>query len=183
MSRPPAFRLLLATGVAIVPGAQAAFAVQYLTVDQAQHQAFPTATSFAPIAASRETLARVLTPDMRAPDGWSPRVMEARASEKTLGWVIIDQVIGKTDLITFAVAIDADGAITSLEILEYREAHGSEVRLPAWRRQFKGKRINDRVALGSDIRNISGATLSCTHVTEGVRRALFLYDRLLRKQS
>jgi Na+-translocating ferredoxin:NAD+ oxidoreductase RnfG subunit len=180
MGRSPSLRWLMAAGFTAFPGAHSSYAVQYLTVDQAQHQAFPAATDFHPVAARREDLARAIAPEMTAPEGWSPRIAEARAGNRRLGWVVVDQVIGKTDAITFAVAIDLQGSVTSLEILEYREAHGSEVRLPAWRRQFQGKRASDPVLLGSDIRNISGATLSCRHVTEGVRRALRLYDRLLR---
>ena len=49
--------------------------------------------------------------------------------------------------------------------------YGGEIRLPAWRRQFVGKsaRSGD-LRIGGGINNISGATLSCTHVTDGVRR-------------
>jgi hypothetical protein len=183
MSARPTVRWLLAAGIAGIPGAQAVYAVQYLTVDQAQHQAFPSATVFVPVAVPRDSLLKVLEPSLKAPDAWSPRIAEARAADRRLGWLIVDQVIGKTDLITFSLAISPDGAVTSLEILEYREAHGSEVRLAAWRRQFAGKRAGDPVAVGSDIKNISGATLSCRHVAEGVRRALMVWDRLLRTRT
>ncbi len=33
--------------------------------------------------------------------------------------------------------------------------------------------------LDADIRNISGATLSCRHVTEGVHRLLMVYEKAL----
>ena len=67
----------------------------------------------------------------------------------------------------------------SLEVLVYRESHGDAIRLPAWRGQFVGKRSGDLVRLDTDIRNVSGATLSCRHVTEGVRRLLLLHERAL----
>ena len=57
-----------------------------------------------------------------------------------------------------------------IDILAYRESHGSEVRLPAWRSQFVGKGPADPIKLGADVANISGATLSCTHITDGVHR-------------
>ena len=60
--------------------------------------------------------------------------------------------------------------VLAIEILTYREGHGAEVRLPAWRNQFVGKTAADPVKIGSDIANISGATLSCTHITDGVHR-------------
>jgi hypothetical protein len=71
--------------------------------------------------------------------------------------------------------------VRSIEILDYRESHGGEIRLAGWRRQFVGRTGADPVALNNDIRNISGATLSCRHVTEGVHRLLQLYDAALRK--
>ena len=61
-------------------------------------------------------------------------------------------------------------AVKQIEILSYRESHGFEIRLPAWRKQFVGKAEGSVLQVGEDIANISGATLSCTHVTDGVRR-------------
>lgn len=93
-----------------------------------------------------------------------------------MGYLVIDEVIGKFERITFAVGLDVNGAVTQVEILAYRESHGHEVRLPAWRRQFKGRGAGSALKVGQDIANISGATLSCTHVTEGVKRAVLLVD-------
>ena len=60
----------------------------------------------------------------------------------------------------------------SIEILDYRETHGGEIRLAAWRRQFVGKTAQAPVKLDQDIKNISGATLSSKHITGGVKRLL-----------
>ena len=94
---------------------------------------------------------------------------------RALGWFALDQVIGKSELITYSVALAPDGAVLAIEVLDYREAHGGEIRLPGWRHQFVGKTAADPVELDRDIRNISGATLSCRHVTEGVHRLLKLH--------
>ena len=87
-----------------------------------------------------------------------------------LGRVIVDSVVGKFEQIDYAVSVDGAGKVLGVEILTYREGHGAEVRLPAWRNQFVGKTAADPVRIGSDISNISGATLSCTHITDGVHR-------------
>lgn len=180
MARGPSFRWLLPAGLAVIPAVPAVvYAVQYMTIDQAQHAAFPSATEFRPVAASRDALTHAIEPSMKAPEAWSPRIAEVWGGGRRMGWMVVDQVIGKIETITFSVAIGENGAITSVEILDYRESHGDEVRLPAWRRQFAGKRVTDPVTLDRDIRNISGATLSCRHVTEGVKRALLLYAHLL----
>ena len=75
--------------------------------------------------------------------------------------------------------MDATGVVRQLEILDYHESYGGEVHLPAWRRQFVGKKHGSPVELDKDIKNISGATLSCSHVTEGVRRLLSTYAIVL----
>ena len=99
---------------------------------------------------------------------WPVRV--AQRAGQTLGVVVSDEVIGKFELISYAVGIDRDGAVRQVEILSYRESHGGEVRLPAWRRQFVGKTAASPLRVGDDIANISGATLSCTHLAEGIKR-------------
>ena len=93
----------------------------------------------------------------------------------------MDEVIGKHEFIVFAVGINPDGAVRQIEILSYREAYGFEVRQKKWRRQFVGKTSASPLELKQDIRNISGATLSCRHVTEGVKRTLALYEVVIKK--
>jgi Na+-transporting NADH:ubiquinone oxidoreductase subunit NqrC len=88
-------------------------------------------------------------------------------------------VIGKHEFITYALALTPDGTIRGIEILDYRETYGGEIRNPNWRRQFVGKRSGSRLRLDEDIKNISGATLSSRHVTDGVRRLLAIYQLLL----
>ncbi len=84
----------------------------------------------------------------------------------------VDKVVGKHEFITFAVGIGSDGKVRGVEILEYKETYGGEVRRPEWRKQFHGKKLSDSIKLGGDITNISGATLSSRSVTDGVKRLL-----------
>ena len=65
--------------------------------------------------------------------------------------------------------------------------HSSEIRSDpngdaAWRRQFAGKTARDPLKLDQDIRNISGATLSCRHVTDGIKRLLGFYESDLKQR-
>jgi len=168
-------RWLLPFGLVATPIAHVAFAAQYMTVEQAQRAAFPDATEFTPRVLDATSLAL-----SGAPQGWAPKAWLARADGRVLGWLMVDQVIGKSELITYAVALDAGGAVKSIEILDYREAHGGEIRLAGWRKQFAGKTGADPLELNKDIKNISGATLSCRHVTEGVQRSLKVYNAALR---
>ncbi len=98
------------------------------------------------------------------------------------GWLIIDNVIGKHEYIDYALALHADGTVKGIEILTYRETYGHEVRHPKWRSQFTGKGRTAPLKIDSDIKNISGATLSCVSVTEGVRRLLHTWALVLQSQ-
>lgn len=84
-------------------------------------------------------------------------------------------MVGKHEFITYAVALNANGSVREIEIMDYRESYGYEVRNPEWRKQFVGKTTADPLLLNEDIRNISGATLSSRHVTDGVKRVLATY--------
>jgi Na+-translocating ferredoxin:NAD+ oxidoreductase RnfG subunit len=165
-------RIVLAVSAltaAAVPAS--AFAIDYLSAEQAARLMFPDADTF---EARTVTLAAAQLQQLDAQGvrgrsaNWRERV--AKHAGTTLGFVVTDAVIGKVELIDYAVGIALDGNIKQVEILSYRESHGFEIRLPAWRRQFVGKGSAAPLRVGDDIANISGATLSCNHVTDGVRR-------------
>ena len=165
----------LTTAVALAP--TAAFAVDYLSADEAARLMFPQADRFEPrtLAFDAEQLRRLQATGVSPRSArWQVRV--AQRDGATLGYVVVDDVIGKFELITYAVGIGNDGAIRQVEVLSYRESHGHEIRLPAWRQQFVGKDATAALRVGEDIANISGATLSCSHVAEGVKRIVTVID-------
>jgi Na+-translocating ferredoxin:NAD+ oxidoreductase RnfG subunit len=90
--------------------------------------------------------------------------------------VYIDRVLGKHEFITYALGVGKDGKVKGIEILEYRESYGHQVRGSEWRAQFNGKDKAAPLKLDADIKNISGATLSSAHITGGVRRILQTHD-------
>ncbi len=158
--------------VAAVCWVQPAQATVYMSVEQAQSAMFP--------GASFEPEFRTLTPQQisQIEKASDTRVLDKQVrvwKASTGGWFIADQVVGKHDFIPIAVALDAQGAVKGVEILEYREAYGSEVRNGQWRAQFVGKGHDATLKLTRDIQNISGATLSSKHVTDGVRRLVTTY--------
>jgi Na+-translocating ferredoxin:NAD+ oxidoreductase RnfG subunit len=162
---------LATTALAAAIGPTSAFAVDYLTADQAARLMFPDADAFdtRSVVLDAAQLQQLDAQGVRGRSAnWSVRV--ARRAGAALGFVVTDDVIGKVELISYAVGIGLDGTVRRIEILSYRESHGFEIRLPAWRQQFVGKGTASTLRVGDDIANISGATLSCTHVTDGVRR-------------
>jgi Na+-translocating ferredoxin:NAD+ oxidoreductase RnfG subunit len=149
----------------------AAFAVESLSAEQAAQLMFPQAERFETraIALDAEQLRRVEASGV-APRSARWQVRVAQREGQALGYVVVDEVIGKFELITYAVGLALDGTVRQVEVLSYRESHGHEIRLPAWRKQFVGKGPSATLRVGDDIANISGATLSCSHVTEGIKR-------------
>jgi hypothetical protein len=119
----------------------------------------------------------------RVPPGFAPAAWSGLdAQGKPAGFVLADRVIGKYELIDYAVGFLPDGSATQVEVMAYRESHGAEIRNLEWRRQFSGRKGPGQMRFGDDIRNISGATLSCQHVTEGVQRlAALVQAQLVRK--
>jgi len=166
---------------AVIAAAAPVSATVYLTIQAAQRAMFPGARFV------EHDLA--FTPDQRKAIARGSgvgsfdkvqRVWDVRSGNGRAGWFIVDRVLGKHEMITYAVALSPDGTVKRVEILEYRETYGGEVRNPNWRQQFVGKRSGSQLQLGKDIRNISGATLSSRHVTDGIRRLLVTWDLLLK---
>ena len=170
---PSSFALLSA---ALLAAPSAVHATSYLTVEQAQSAMFPGET----LRPAFRQLTPAQTEQIKRASGSAPLSAGLRAwSASSGGWFIVDQVVGKHEFITYAVALDRSGAVKSVEILDYRESYGGQVRDPRWRAQFAGKRAGQPLQLGREIKNISGATLSSQHVTDGVRRLLATYAIVL----
>ena len=157
------FLLIPAAVIAAAP----AEAYQFLTLRQAQDVLFPGAT-FTPVNLTLDT--NQFYALMKASDVtvWSSRVKAWRVS--TGGWLFIDQVLGRDDRITYVVALDDTGKVKGVEVLECLAGY-EQVRQQEWLGQFKD-RTHASGNLVTKIKTISGTTLSCEHIAEGVRRIL-----------
>ncbi len=154
-----------------------AYATTYLTTEQAQAAIFPGAR----LAPAPVQLTEAQRRAIESRSGVKVRNAAVKAWRvEDGGWFLVDEVLGKHEFITYALGISVDGRIAGVEIMQYRESYGYEVRNAAWRRQFAGKNAADPLKLDLDIRNISGATLSSKHITDGVRRLLATYEIALK---
>lgn len=99
---------------------------------------------------------------------------------ETGGWFLVDQVVGKHEMIDMAVALTNEGKIKGLRVMRYVESYGDEVKHPKWLAQFIGRDNSEHLKLDRHIDNISGATLSCRHITDGVNRWTHTWDQILR---
>jgi len=162
-------RLILAPMAALLAAPPAAYATTYMTTEQAQAAMFPGAKLTPDFRVLTDEQAQAIRRDA----GVAPLGRELRAWRASDGgWFLLDRVVGKHEFITYVVALDDSGAVKGVEILDYRESYGDQVRGTAWRAQFVGKRHGAALKLGQDVRNISGATMSSKHVTDGVKRLL-----------
>ena len=162
---------------ALMCGAVSLPAVTYLTIEQAQAAIFPgknfTSADVKLTPEQRQAITKASDVRVRNPELKAWKVEGG-------GWFILDEVIGKHEFITYAVGLNADGSVKQVEVMDYRENYGSEIRNEKWRAQFAGKKHGAKLKLDADIKNISGATLSCRHITDGVKRLLATYDLVLK---
>ncbi len=165
----------LSSGILISPViiaiiAPAAMATVYLSQEQALTTIFDGKSDFKASSLRLTKSQRKLVSDST---GLTVRDQEIQVWTAADGsQMYVDHVVGKHEFITFSVGINSDGNVRGVEILEYKETYGGEIRRPEWRKQFQGKKLSDPIKLGNDIKNISGATLSSRSVTDGVKRLL-----------
>lgn len=138
--------------------------VVQLTLTPAEQAAFRKALGYAP---PRET--------------WELRV--ARTGDHVDGVVVLDEQKGQHEPISFAVQLSPEATVLRLEVMVYREKYGEGIVDPRFRGQFEGRTRDDRLALGKDVRVVSGATYSSRAMTVGVKRAIVLTDLWRARQS
>ena len=165
----------------VVSIAGPAYSAQYLTIEQAQALAFPTATRFveAHVVFQPSDVAAIERRSGQKVHTRGQQVWRALVEDRLVGFFIVDYVIGKHLVIDYGVALEPDGRIRQVEIMQYRESYGGEINSHRWLEQFVGKTSRDPLEVDRDIRNISGATLSSHHVTDGIKRILAFYETCL----
>ena len=171
----PALLVSLAVGAALAP--VSASASIYLSVEQAQRDIFGNmALTPHPVLLTSQQQDRLKEVSSVSLPFQGNRIWKAADG----GWFIVDEVVGKHEMITYAVGLKADGSVRRVEVLEYRESYGYEVAQAQWLHQFEGATSATPLKLGNEVKNISGATLSSKHLTDGVKRVLELYATVLR---
>ena len=157
--------------------APASYGATYLTLEQAQQAIFPgekLSQSFINL-----TNQQVQEIERRSDTNVRRKQVQLWKSANG-GFFIVDEVVGKHEYITYAAGLNPDGTVKQIEIMTYRESYGYEIRNADWRAQFVGKNSSAPLKLDKDIKNISGATLSCRHITDGVKRILATYEVALK---
>lgn len=175
-------RIIVPPAIVISASAIPCYATTYLSTEQAKKVCFPEGADF---AAADVKLTSAQMKAIEKDSGVRVRlntqkVWRASRNGKFLGWLIQDEVLGKHEFITWVLALNADGSVKQIEVMDYRETYGYEIRDEKWRAQFYGKKHGAKLKLDNDIKNLSGATLSCRHLTDGVKRLLSFYEVALK---
>ena len=154
-----------------------AYSKTYLTIDQAKKALYNnSAMKLVDVVLTKEQMKSIQKAS-------KTRVRNSKIDAyKTANgdWFILDNVIGKHENIDIAVALSKDGKVKGIEVLVYRETYGDQIMNPKWLAQFLGRDNSEILKLDKQIKNISGATLSCRHITDGVNRLTHTWDQVLR---
>jgi len=179
LSRRKLLKLSMMTGIGYFATSQLSSARQYLTPAQAKTLLLGNAK------ASKVDITLTSAEAKQIKKMTKVRVRQKKLNcYKTQSgeWLIFDQVIGKHENIDVAFALTKTGAIKGIEILVYRETYGHEIRNLLWKKQFQGTNHTTYLKLDKNIKNISGATLSCSHITDAVNRITYMWALVLSKR-
>jgi len=152
----------------------------YLSEEEAVRRVYPKGTT----VKSEE---RVLTPEEQkrietrlrwkiAEDRFT--IIRGYQDEKSTGYAVITEEIGKFKPITFIVKVSEKGIVERVEVMVYRESRGGEVRRQRFLRQFRKKDSRDPIRINRDIMNVTGATLSVRAMSAGVKKVLVVLEEL-----
>ena len=104
-------------------------------------------------------------------------------NKNTVRVAIIDEQPGKWGPVEFILAIDtATAKINNLAVMAYKEQRGRPIARVNFLKQFFGKGSADPVAIRKDIRAISGATVSSDCACFAVKKAIAMYETVLKNK-
>ena len=103
------------------------------------------------------------------------RIHRGYRGGELLGYAFIDVHTVRTLPEAFLVVLSPEGSVRTVRVLAFHEPL-EYMPSARWYQQFEHKTLAAPLRLGGDVHAIVGATLSSRAATEGVRRALALYQ-------
>jgi thiamine biosynthesis lipoprotein ApbE len=156
-------------------------AVEYLSFDDALRLAFPHSGKverFKPVITPEQQQLILSRSDTKS-EAQLRGIYVGHSNGVIDGIAMIDDVIGRTEPITWLCVLTPDGAVERIAVMEYREPYGSEIRDQQFLKQFTGKDASTPVRVDKEIGNIGGATLSVNALTDRVSFMLQLHAVVL----
>ncbi len=163
--------------LSLTPGLSANGKV-YMTRSQALSRAFPSATSFLErrhvlTKKEKSSLEKKLQRKLSERGYLTWLALDGKG--KPLGFVVMTAEVGRTEPFFLMLAMDCNGKLLHIDVLEYREPRGSEVRHQSFLRRFKGVELANAAKKLRKVPVIPGATLSCHSVNRAVKKSLVLH--------
>ena len=170
--------------LAAAPGRAQQDTTVYLTLDQAPKSLFPGAEIERKDVSSTHEFKEKLKARLGrvTPTVWEPSYSTFKATQdnKTVGYAVVVDEIGKVNPFTLIVAATPDFRVRDVAVMVYREPRGGEITQKRFLAQFKGKGNGDPILLDRDIVGISGATLSVIGANRAVHKALSVLELVYR---
>ena len=176
-----AARIALASALLLAAlGAAPARAKVFYTQQEALALAFPDADHVEPRnwVLTDEQARRIEELSRSQLDTRLVRIWRGMKDEAILGYAFIEVHTVRTQAEAFMVVLSSEGSVQTVRMLAFHEPLDY---LPPdrWYAQFEHKTKDDPLRVGGDIHGIVGATLSARATTDGVHRALAIYQVLL----
>lgn len=155
----------------------------FLTVDEALELAFPgCAVERRTVYLTGEQLARARElAGVEVPSALAHPYV-ARCQDRPAGTAYFDAHRVRTLPETVMVVVGADGRVERLEVLSFAEPQDYLPR-EVWYRQFLERPLDEELAMGREIRGVTGATLTARATTDAVRRVLALHQVLAEAEA
>jgi Na+-translocating ferredoxin:NAD+ oxidoreductase RnfG subunit len=132
----------------------------------ALRKVFPTATEIAEIQISQNTQIHEHLDDAK--------ISEIKDSSGTAGYIVDFKVVSRSGPFKIRVLLDNRLYIKQAAVISYPWDRGRDVCKRTFTSQFEDKSPNDPIQVGKDIDAVTGATISCRVMTEGVRNSIRL---------
>ena len=149
----------------------------FMTQDEALHKAFlaPSKIERKTLYLSDEQVVQIQALSQTKVDSHIYTYYVGQSSSGVSGYAFFDTQIVRTMPATYMVVITAAGDVSHVDILAFHEPDDYLPRA-AWLKLYEGKKLDDRIRLRRGIPNVTGASLTCQAINEGVRRLLAVYD-------
>jgi len=138
-------------------------------------EVFPSAVKIYDISASRGA--------EPSPRPGSAEIREIKGPSGLLGYCVETEVKGRSGPFRIRVLTDPQLLVVRAAVISYPWLHGRDVSRSAFTDQFRGKGPGDSIVVGDDIDAMSGATISCNAMADGIRETLKLLDHVKPKSS
>ena len=130
------------------------------------YEVFPSATDISEVPINRDV--------QESGRPGNPVVSEVRDSSGLLGYSVESEVVGRSGPFKIHVLLDKHLVVKRAAVTSYPWTHGRGVGRRSFARQFEGKGPEDAIEIDKDIDAVTGATISCQAMTQGVRSAIKL---------